>query len=145
MRVLFVDIDGVLNTNRTPVQMDGSWLLMMDPEKVFLLNNLVDKHGFQVVLSSAWRHKDDWREEMRANGLLFTFLDRTPTDFNLMSRGEEIQAWLDTHPEVERYAIIDDDRDMLPSQLPNFFKTLCTRGLTPEIAEAVEKHLLCIK
>jgi hypothetical protein len=34
-----------------------------------------------------------------------------------MIRGEEIKAWLHQHPEVTRYAIVDDDSDMLPEQV----------------------------
>jgi membrane-bound lytic murein transglycosylase MltF len=42
---------------------------------------------------------------------------------------------------VERYAILDDDTDMLPEQLPNFFQTTWEEGLTEEIAEKVIAHL----
>ena len=37
-------------------------------------------------------------------------------------RGDEIQHWLD-HNEVESYVILDDDDDMLASQMANFVKT----------------------
>ena len=56
-------------------------------------------------------------------------------------RGDEIQEWLDEHPEVEKYAIIDDDDDMLPEQEENFFQTDFQTGLTDEIAKKVIKHL----
>lgn len=56
-------------------------------------------------------------------------------------RGHEIQAWLDKHPEVEKYAILDDDSDMLPEQMPNFFKTTFQNGLLEETMYKVIKHL----
>lgn len=145
--VLFLDIDGVLNhlgvKDHTPARWnDKGHLLMMDQDKVFMLNLAVDRHGLGVVLSSAWRHHDDWRDQMRSNGLVFQFLDRTPLKVkNSKNRGSNIQAWLDAHPEVTRYAIIDDAADMLEQQLPNFFRTDVTVGLTPETMKAVVEHL----
>ena len=56
-------------------------------------------------------------------------------------RGHEIQEWLDKHPEVTRYAILDDDSDMLPEQMPNFFKTTFQNGLIEDIAKKVTEHL----
>ncbi len=62
----------------------------------------------------------------------FTFYDST--------RGNEIQEWLDRHPEVEKYAILDDDIDMLHTQMPNFFKTNWSTSVTPEIIDNIKKH-----
>lgn len=49
-------------------------------------------------------------------------------------RGAEIQAWLDAHPEVTKYVIIDDQSDMLPSQMNNFVKVNQWYGLTMQDA-----------
>ena len=57
----------------------------------------------------------------------------------IVDRGVEVQEWLDRHPAVEQYAIIDDDSDFLPNQW--LFKTSFNEGLTPEIAAAVIHHL----
>jgi hypothetical protein len=56
------------------------------------------------------------------------------------SRGHEIQAWLRECTEKPRYAIIDDDSDILPIQRPNFFQTNGADGLTHEIADIVAAH-----
>jgi hypothetical protein len=40
-----------------------------------------------------------------------------------VERGHEVQYWLDEHPEVERYVILDDDNDFLPHQRGNFVRT----------------------
>ena len=40
-----------------------------------------------------------------------------------LCRGKEIDAYLDEHPEIENYVIIDDDSDMEPHQLNNFVMT----------------------
>ena len=40
--------------------------------------------------------------------------------YEKLQRGHEIQSVLDRMPEIERYVILDDDNDMLPSQQGNF-------------------------
>jgi hypothetical protein len=141
-KVLFLDIDGVLNDNKTPIRFDVKNIpLHMDPVLVYRLNLIVDRVDCSLVLSSSWRIDKNWRQIMRANGIFGEFLDRTPDNRLLTSRGREIKQWLDEHPEVTRYAILDDNADMLDSQKPNFFKTSVLHGLTQEIADAVEAHL----
>lgn len=54
-------------------------------------------------------------------------------------RGDEINDWLAKHPEVDKYAILDDDSDFYDDQ--PLFKTTFKDGLTDEIAEAVIEHL----
>lgn len=93
----------------------------------------------KVVLSSSWRHFDKGREEVEKQ--VVKCIDITGDSDNGF-RGDEIKAWLDAHSEVERYAIIDDDSDMRPEQLQNFFKTTWAEGITPEICEKVKQHLL---
>lgn len=152
MRILFLDIDGVLNHHMTPHRHDGTHLIHMDQEKVFMLNRAQDRSGFQVVLSSSWRHGNDWRGAMRANGIIFGFLDRTPlsvpwplTSYAGGRRGSEIKTWLDTHPSPDAisYAILDDENDMLPEQQSHFFKTSgwFGQGLTQDLMDQVEAHL----
>ena len=59
--------------------------------------------------------------------------DTTP-DFADGCRGDEIQDWLDRYPEVTGYCILDDDSDMLDSQLRNFVQTDMDYGLTDALA-----------
>jgi hypothetical protein len=42
--------------------------------------------------------------------------------YDLVDRGHEIQMWLDNN-KVDNYVILDDDNDMLPSQINNFVRT----------------------
>ena len=44
------------------------------------------------------------------------------TDYN-DSRGQQIQDYVDAHPEITEYVIIDDDGDMLESQNDHFVQT----------------------
>lgn len=53
-----------------------------------------------------------------------------------VKRCEEIAGWLDDHPEVTRFVILDDDWDAgaLPELKPSFIQTDSFVGLTPETA-----------
>ena len=51
----------------------------------------------------------------------------------------EIKQWLDEHPEVEKYACIDDNTDFHKDQ--KLFKTqFFGKGLTPEIAKEMIEY-----
>jgi hypothetical protein len=141
MKVLFLDWDGVGNNRKTRVKPYGDSYVFADPYCTFLINRIVDRTKCEVVLSSAWRHSKTWRQDMKAQGLIFKFLDRTGNKHSDVNRGDEIRDWLDKHPEVEKYAILDDYNDMLEEQQENFFQTQTSIGITDEIADAVEEHL----
>lgn len=143
MKILFLDIDGVLNSQNTT---NFKQLWPVDMHMAFMVGKIILDTECEVVLSSAWRHHPDGMKEVE-KVLATKILDRThgswydkETDHH-STRGEEIQKWLDEHPEVVKYAILDDDSDMLDIQRPNFFKTTFLNGLTPEIAKAVTEHL----
>lgn len=132
-RVLFLDFDGVLNSHRTAIAFSGvSWAgsggirAKMDEVAVRLVGGIVRRAGAGVVLSTSWRTHPDWKTYGPALDL--PVIDRTPDLHG--PRGADIAAWLAVHPEVERYAIVDDDADMLPEQLPYFVKTEHADGLT---------------
>lgn len=131
MKVLFLDIDGVLNSAKTCCAFGGfpmelTHMEAFDTAAIRLLQRLCDSSGVQIVLSSAWRLHCNFKDVGEAFGL--PIIDRTPSF--LGPRGREIQKWLDDHPGVERYAIIDDDSDMLAEQLPHFVKTNGDEGMT---------------
>lgn len=137
MKVLFLDIDGVVNNHRTP-QTDG-WPI--DPYCAFLVGKIQLDTGCEVVLSSSWRHSDEGYDIVEKK--VVKLLGHTAREGEgAMGRGSLIQKWLDAHPEVTKYAILDDHRDMLDEQFPNFFQTyfFCC-GLTEEIANKVIAHL----
>lgn len=133
MKVVFLDIDGVLNSHRScvayggyPMAVTGRDLAMFDEVAVRLVAGIVKAAGAKVVLSSTWRKDADWHLIGPALGM--EIIDRTPV--RMGRRGEEIAAWLAEHPEVECYAIVDDDSDMLPEQQPFFVHTLHADGLS---------------
>lgn len=143
MKVLFLDIDGVVNCARTTQRHRG--FIGIDPYMAFLVGKIQLDTDCKVVLSSTWRVGKDSRDEVRQQ--VVDFIDVTPSSWydkeanHHSTRGEEIQKWLDVHPEVTKYAILDDDSSMLENQLPNYFQTYWTKGITEEIAKKVTEHL----
>lgn len=136
MRVLFLDIDGVLNSTRTcvalgdfPHDVTPKGLALFDQVALKLIRALCHVGDIQIVLSSSWRIIHDYQE--LAVKLDLPIIDHTPNRWDPgQVRGHEIQAWLDEHPEVEKYVIVDDDSDMLEEQKASFVKTFHEDGLT---------------
>jgi|ERR1035437_754536 hypothetical protein len=137
MKILFLDIDGVCNCEGTRQRHRG--FIGIDPYMAFLVGKLtLAVPDLKVVLSSSWRHFPGGREEVEKQ--VVPIFDQTPISPNGEKRGDEIKMWLDLHPEVVKYAILDDDTDMLEEQFPNFFRTQWKTGITPEDVEKIIKH-----
>lgn len=149
-KVLFLDIDGVCNSRQFIFRMRGKdknfklWLTV-DPQAAKLVRQIIKETGCAVVLSSTWRMYPEARDVVRRD--VCRFIDCTKdmqagAKRGVVERGVEVQEWLDRHPEVKQYAILDDDSDFLPYQW--LFRTTFNKGLTPEITEAVINHLNAI-
>lgn len=134
-KILFLDIDGVVNCKTTQQRHRGA--IGIDPYMALLVARIIESTGCLPVLSSSWRHSPDGFEEVERQ--VYKMHDVTPR-LN-RARGEEIKDWLSRHSEVTKYAILDDDNDMLEEQKPNFFRTSWDTGITEEIANKVIKHL----
>lgn len=139
MRVLFLDVDGVINSEAT-LQKCGGGILGIDPYLAFLVGKIsLAIPDLKVVLSSSWRHFEHGREQVEEQCV--SIFDVTPGLGFGTIRGDEIRAWLDSHPEVEKYAILDDNSDMRPEQFNNFFQTSWKTGITEEVVQEVIDHL----
>lgn len=144
MKVIFLDIDGVLNSFRTAHAYDGypssrSEYDKFDDVAVTLIRDLCVKNDIKVVLSSTWRLDKNWKK--LENTLKIPLLDRTPylSVSTRVDRGREIAIWLEDHPEVTVYAIIDDDSDMLEEQKPFFVHTCYKNGFSYDNYEQLRK------
>lgn len=116
-RIIFLDIDGVLNSleyDRERMKHDGN----IDKTRLVLLRSLIDATNAEVVLTSSWRvhwESDIERCDDIGRDLTVTFGEygiRISDKTCVMSdkrRSDEIRAWLSEHDgEVERFVIIDD-------------------------------------
>ena len=119
MKVIFLDIDGVLNSQQYQSRIDhedAGIYNMLDPEKLKLLQTLVEQTGAGIVLSSSWRESFADMEPLDSvaknflsafNKYSLSFYDMTP----LLSghRDEEIRQWLSEHTEINAFVILDDE------------------------------------
>ena len=124
MKVIFLDIDGVLNCNYSTHEVTSTYSMFVQDNKIRILKEIIDRTGAKVVLSSTWRV--GWKRlelgmvdnplaidfiELRNKLLEFSIelYDKTPQlDRFMRRRGDEIKMWLDAHPEVDGCVIIDD-------------------------------------
>lgn len=131
MRVLFLDFDGVLNSDpywhsiglygrRVPKRKEE---LALDPIAVARLNRILAATGAVVVISSSWRSGrsiDRLRYLLGARGFQGSVVDTLPDwskpELALLymakERGDEICDWLERHPEVTAFVALDDASDM---------------------------------
>lgn len=136
MKVLFLDIDGVVNKQDNFDRSKNPGLYPLDSYCAFLVGRIVLQTSCKVVLSSSWRcHPDGVRN---VSERVIELLDVTP-QLRSSFRGDEINAWLESHDNIDKYAILDDDTDFYEDQ--PLFKTTFKDGLTDEIAEKVIDYL----
>lgn len=142
-KILFLDVDGVLN-NRETVKKGIHFPI--DPYCAFLVGKIQLDTGCEVVLSSSWRGLDTAVQEIKDR--VVPLIDLTKHCCTGI-RGVEIYKWIienipyDDREDTSkfRYAILDDEGDMLLWQKDHFFKTSFETGLTTEIANEVVRHL----
>ena len=128
MKIVFLDIDGILNAHEEldPNVMCGQ----IHTEKVECFNTILEHTGAYIVLSSAWRYLIH-RKEMTLEGLdwllrshgiyqkrligitrmdtMVDLADSTDIPTPLMNeRGAQISDWLKENPECDSYVVIDD-------------------------------------
>lgn len=148
MKVIFLDIDGVMNTEASMIAAhdkgyDGSSADGWDLNAVANLKRILETTGAEIVISSTWRFERFQPELLRAFQMygLPCWIGVTPRKMSLHSRGGEIAMWIRDHLDecgvaIERYVILDDDSDMLDEQKPFFVKThFRNGGLTKELAD----------
>ena len=134
MKVLFLDVDGVLNSDTTVEQWEG--YMYVDKKKIARLQSILKKTGAEIVLSSTWRTRATMQEGLRQAGL--RWCSQTPNLEGYDSRGAEVALWLTEHPEVERYVILDDiGNGFMDDQRPYFVQTDPAVGLTEKDAKRV--------
>jgi hypothetical protein len=160
MKVLFLDVDGVLNSKSYVRRAGGTFnhgakilpdmdphmarnLHMLDPEPCGRLHRILSVTGAKVVLSSSWRYGTttvEMAELLRLRGCTTHFVGWTPTLNLYRGRGKEIDAWLKVNPEVTQFAIVDDDSDMDP-HMDRLVKTSWDTGMLDEHADRLIQML----
>ena len=141
--VLFLDIDGVLNGHDFDELAQSS---SIRTACVARLNRVLAATACDVVISSAWRYMVLngamtlsgfgyllRTHSVRLNAPLLGTTGRDTQTEDPAERGRQVQAWLAEHPDVTRYAVVDD-MALGFAGMP-FVRTDGTKGLTDEDAE----------
>lgn len=119
MKVVFLDIDGVVNNPYIDADLKVKYFTEYDGrvsnvQAIRWLSRLCLETDAVIVISSTWRHAgiDNVRNCLYNSGLdpEVTIYDTTPNSWG--DRGDEIALWLKVHPEVDKFVILDDDNDM---------------------------------
>lgn len=161
MKIIFLDLDGVLNYEKFFLKRPKN--LQTWHERYFCelavkrLNRITDETKAKIVFSSSHRFHFNSFEELKegfklagVTGELIGITPRLRYENNPYSvpRGCEIKAWIETNKGILgdkisklKYAILDDDSDMLYCQRKSFFRTGRVQGLTDYIVQRVIKHL----
>lgn len=146
MKLIFLDIDGVLNNEQwySSGKAQIAYLLTgendikaynFDPDNWKWIEKLIQDTGAKIVISSSWRSFSLEKTIEDFTGTAFEPLVEhivgvTPYSF-ARHRGKEIQHYLDNCTEqIESYVIFDDDTDMLENQRANFVHTDFFNGVT---------------
>lgn len=159
MKVLFLDIDGVLNSLEWCKAGNGFGYppgkrmrcskerLKWCPDMVSRLRRVIETTGAHIVISSSWRGYGagavrKWRAMFRCYGWRNApVIGETPDlsaarpsgVYVAVKRGEEVAAWIKAHPHVvDRFVCLDDGDDFLPDQ--PLVLTHMETGLTEEAA-----------
>lgn len=144
MKVLFLDVDEVLVTRRQWFVYKSVFIntknvgRKVDQTTLDFLR-MLNFHGVEIVLSSTWRKSSNEKFENLKKEFKLDIKDRTGILGGL--RGEEIADWLSQHKDVTHYVIVDDSRDMLPSQMPHFVNIDPIAGVTVDDMENICKIL----
>lgn len=144
LKVLFLDLDGVLNFwTRADSLTEGiadMWTgRCLAPSCVEIFNQLVQDTGASVVISSTWKDRPEYRGDLEAlkqtlqeGGVNVTnIIGVTP---NIGPRVTEICVWLRHHPEVSGFAVLDDNVGGMHTLTPHLVLTQTSTGLVPEDA-----------
>lgn len=96
MKVIFLDIDGVLNSDEyfdKIKNLDIQGIEQeIDIEKIKLLKKAINETGAKVVLSSSWRYTRNGQQLKELLSNYEIYVDSTP--FIQNKRGLEIKKWL---------------------------------------------------
>lgn len=165
MRVIFLDIDGVLNDMRQ----HGNGFFGTNKENVEVMNTLLSQFpDAKIVISSSWRYMiqeksmtvDGFTNMLLSHGLdclslngstsykhggyQSRVLGRTALDEEIKGRGKQIKSYLECHPSISNFVIFDDmlwDFEKYPHLMTQLILTDPATGVTPKQIEQAAKLL----
>ena len=159
-KIVFLDIDGVLNTEHYQGLLEyqgkpwqDEYGAFFDPKSVKQLKKIIDATDADIVVESSWKYlglyamKELW-DVRNLPGIVIAITPLSVSDEHLINinldyldtsilncKGIEISSWLSKYETQDiRYVIIDDEYVILNSQLSHFILTNPYEGITEEQA-----------
>ena len=118
MKVIFLDIDGVLNCKYSKTHAPSGYH-GIDDILLKRVHTIIEQTGAKVVLTSTWKREIDKNlryitsdgkymlNKFRYKGK-FSLMDKTPDAETSLQRGKEIHTWLQNHKTIAKFVILDD-------------------------------------
>ena len=155
LKIIFLDIDGVLNNVPFHKNFKGTFTKStdeIDTQSVLWLNDLIKETDAKVVVTSTWRlgkTVEELQKILEDKGFVGEVIGKTDSLNNgYVFRGNEILKWMKDNEQLvgyyayyESYVIFDDDSDMLYWQKDNFIKIDPWFGLSPNHCYKAKKIL----
>ena len=147
MKVIFLDIDGVIRNQSYTVCLSDIGVKkankVLNPQKVALLDYIINETFCNVVISSTWRigrSVNDFQDLFLYAGMenYHAIIDTTRLRED-RNRGKEIDDWCNKKL-PSKFVILDDNK--LGKHYGNqFFQTNPDIGLTKEISDQIINYL----
>lgn len=141
MKIIFLDVDGVLNTSKTFKMVydlfknTGKKELEIDLFRLEYLKQIIDQTGAKIVLSSSWRRFFD-----KIDNKIIPLNEKGRDFYNLLnnygieiydklnnelcnSREKLVIEWLSKRDGIESFIMIDDEPSLFDSLLDNLIVT----------------------
>lgn len=113
MKIIFLDIDGVLNSTETAEFI---------PAAIENLNHIIKQSSAEIVISSFWNYLytfDQINDKLAKIGVCKPAIDATThleedhssavTVSAVGAKSHEIQSWLTKHDDIDSFVIFEDD------------------------------------
>lgn len=136
MKIIFLDIDGVLNSAEYRRQLGMRYYSeIIDRKKMPMLKKIVDATDAKIVLSTSWRKF--WNERDSQLDSVGQYINEIFAEFDMSvysktpvienaGRSAEITAWMTRKGYVDGYVILDDkDFSWSPELRIHFIRTDC--------------------
>lgn len=114
MKIIFLDLDGVLNSAWLYKHKDYSMCItddhypgdLIEKDKLAILHRIIEETGAKVVFTTSWM-SEYWTPERLGAFLSVDGIDQTWCTGGGLDRGRSVLDWVDAH-DVESYVVVDD-------------------------------------
>lgn len=152
MKIIFLDIDGVLNTGRweelclsEDINLEDQFGITFDDISIANLRTIISRTNASIVIHSTWKlhHDVEWFVDMwNTRNLPGFIISTTPNIAPDYNKHNEISMWLKLHPQISQYVILDDEKEFVDPLSEHHILIDGFCGITMGNAEKAIKLLL---